>query len=69
MQTDNLIAFLGWALTYSWLSVNLTFFGSIANTIVSHNESIRTKAIKEYNEANKSEDESEDESEVEGENV
>ena len=61
MQTGNLIAFLGWAaLTYSWLSVNLTFFGSIFNAIDSHNESIRTKAIKKYREANESEDEGED---------
>ena len=62
MRTNDLIELLGWAaLTYSWLNVNLTFFGSIVDAFVSHNAFIRTQAIKEYNDGK---DESEDEGDV-----
>ena len=45
MDLENLIRFFGWAaLTYSWLNINLTFFGAISQAIKSHNEAIRQEA-------------------------
>ena len=61
MNLDALISFLGWAaLTYSWLHVNLTFFGAIGQAITNHDNSIRQEALQEL----KDEDEDEDEDEV-----
>ena len=45
MDLETLISFLGWAtLTYSWLHVNLTFFGAIGQTITNRINSIRQEA-------------------------
>ena len=42
MALDTLISFLGWAtLTYSWLHVNLTFFGAFGQAIKNRINSIR----------------------------
>ena len=42
MDLENLIRFFGWAaLTYSWLNINLTFFGALGQAIKNHNDAIQ----------------------------
>ena len=62
---EDLISFLGWfALTYAWLSVNLTFAGAIQQAIANHNDAIRQETFQELED-----EENSDDSEKETENT